>query len=283
MGLCNPGEIYLAQIQQNMKNSTIFPPAWLYRITLVIACCMALGSLAGLLFQSAIYPTEELRRSFTSNDVVNLALGLPLLLGSLWLARRGELIGLLFWPGAIFFVMYNSIAYSMALAFTWMFAFHLGLVILSLITIAGLYANLDAASLSQRLQGAVPRRLAGGILAGLGGLFLLLSIGKVIGLFNGQALSRAEQGVLLADFISTPIWIIAGVALWRKQAFGYLSGAGVLFQASMLFVGLLVFFLLTPVLTTLPFPTEDFVVIFAMGLVCFVPFGLFVRGILSVR
>jgi hypothetical protein len=54
-----------------------------------------------------------------------------------------------------------------------------------------------------------------------------------------------------------------------------------LFQASMLFIGLLLYFILQPLLYPVSFPLSDFVVILAMGLVCFFPFGLFVRGILS--
>jgi hypothetical protein len=71
-----------------------------YTFSLAVALLMTGVSLAALLVQSAIYPTEELRRSFVSNDVVNLFIGLPILLGSMWLTRRGKLIGLLFWPGA---------------------------------------------------------------------------------------------------------------------------------------------------------------------------------------
>jgi hypothetical protein len=49
----------------------------------------------------------------------------------------------------------------------------------------------------------------------------------------------------------------------------------------MLFIGLLIFFILQPLLNATPFPVKDFVVIFVMGLLCFIPFGLFVRGVIS--
>ncbi len=73
------------------------------------------------------------------------------------------------------------------------------------------------------------------------------------------------------------------MALWRRRTLGYVAGTGLLFQASMLFVALLVFFILQPFIAGVPFPAEDFVVILAMGLVYFIPFGLFVRGIVKVR
>ena len=68
---------------------------------------MAFASLAGLLFQSSIYPTYELRSAFLANEVINLLIGLPILLGSMGLTRRGSLAGLLLWPGALLYILYN--------------------------------------------------------------------------------------------------------------------------------------------------------------------------------
>ncbi len=84
----------------------------------------------------------------------------------------------------------------------------------------------------------------------------------------------------MADLLVTPVWVIGGILLWRRQAFGYVLGTGLLFQASMLFVGLLGFFVLQPQLAGTPFRAADFAVILVMGLVCFVPFGLFVRAVM---
>ena len=64
---------------------------------------MAAASLAGVFFRLALIPGRgAARRAFLANDLVNLLIGLPILLGSLELAKRGKLIGLLFWPGALF-------------------------------------------------------------------------------------------------------------------------------------------------------------------------------------
>jgi hypothetical protein len=166
-----------------------------YILSLIIVLLMGSFSLSGLLFQSLVYPNEALRQSFVSNDVVNLCIVLPILLGSLALTRRGRLIGLLFWPAALFCVTYNYIAY----------------------------------------------------------------------------------------LLITPAWVIGGVLLWRHKALGYVTGAGLLFQASMLFVGLLIYFIFQPLLAKVPFPAQDFAVIFGMGLVCFIPFGLFLHGLLDSR
>jgi len=265
-----------------MKNSRVLATqnlARFYTVSFAVALLMALASLAGLLFPAAIYSTEELRHSFISNDVVNLCIGLPILLGALWLARRGSLLGLLFWPGALFYATYNYIAYAIAMPFTWPFIIDLALVLLSVYAIYGLLSNMDGAAVQAQLKGRVFERLTGGVLIGFGALFFLMAAGKVIGHVAGQAaLPWPQVSVQIADLLVTPTWIVGGSLLWRKRALGYVAGAGLLFQASMLFIGLLIFFILQPLVAGEPFPVNDFVVIAVMSLICFIPFGLFLRG-----
>ncbi len=251
-----------------------------FALSWLIALLLTVLSLAGLLFPSAIYPSADLRRAFLANDVVNLLIGLPVLVVSMLSARRGGWIGQLFWPGALLYVIYNAIAYAVALFPSWIFLLHVALLILSLMALVGVSTSLDFPDIQRRLIGSVPERLAAGVLVGLGTLFFLRSIGQVAG---GATPLSAEFAVAVADLLVTPVWILGGVWLWRRRAAGYALGAGLLFQASLLFVGLLVFFLLQPLLLGEPFPTGDFVVIFGMGLICFIPFGLFVRGMLRSR
>ena len=257
-------------------------PAQVYTLSQVVALLVAVFSLAGLLFQAALYPAEAVRRAFFANDLVNLLIGLPLLLGSIWFARRNSLVGLLFWPGALFYVTYNYVAYAAALISVPQTVVYLTLAVLSVFTIFRLFSSVDAAAVSANLTRQVPERLAGGVLVGLGALFFVQAIAQMGVILSGQpAPEGATVPTLVADLVTTPAWIAGGIMLWRKQTLGYLSGVGLLFQASMLFVGLLTFFILQPLLYQAPFPLSDFVVILLMGLVCFIPFGLFLRGVLS--
>lgn len=256
------------------------PAPRLFTLSWLIATVLTLVSLAGLLFPSALYPSLELRRAFLANDVVNLLIGLPVLAASMLSARRGGQFGQLFWIGALFYVFYNAVAYAVALFPAWIFLLHAALVALSLAALFGVLTSLDLPALRSQLTGRVSERWAAGVLVVLGTLFLLRSIGQVAG---GAAPSSPEFAVAVADLLVTPVWILGGFLLWQRRAMGYALGAGLLFQASLLFVGLLVFFLLQPLLLAEPFPAADFAVIFGMSLVCFVPFGLFIRGMLRSR
>jgi hypothetical protein len=251
----------------------------IYAASLLIATLMTAASFAGLRHASTIYPTEELVQAFLPNDVVNFFIGLPILLGSMWLAWRGRLVGLLCWMGALFFILYNYTAYVFAMPMSWAFLVHLSLVMLSVYTLIGLVANVDRKAVQEGLTGSVPEKFAGGVLAGLGLLFFLRAIGVLVSSFNrGGSLAETELAVNIADFLITPAWIIGGILLWRHKQFGYVTGLGLLFQGSMLFIALIVFLLLQPLLTTAPFALTDVMVIFVMGIIFFIPFVLFLRG-----
>ena len=255
-----------------------------YAISLVIAILMAMASVAGLMYQNIVYPNDDLVRSFVPNDVVNLIIGLPILLGSMWLVRRGTLSGLLLWPGALLYVFYTYLVYVFNMPFNWAFLSHLTLVTLSGYTMIGLIASIDGKAVQQRLAGAVPEKAGGIVLASLGSLFFLRVIGILVSaLISRTPFTAAELALNITDFMITPTWVIGGVLLWRRKALGYVTGLGLLFQASMLFIGLIFILIILPLMTTAQFALVDVLVVFVMGLVCFIPLALFVRGTASKR
>ena len=87
------------------------------------------------------------------------------------------------------------------------------------------------------------RYAAWGILAGLGLLFFLRVIGVMVNALTSQTpIAETELALHASDFLITPAWVIGGVLLWRRKEFGYVTGLGLLFQASMLFIALIIFF-----------------------------------------
>jgi hypothetical protein len=252
--------------------------------SVIMAILMAGAAGAGLLLQRTIYPSDDLHQAFVPTDVSILFIGLPMLLVSMWLARRGKLIGLLLWPGALFFTFYNYLIYVLAMPLSVAFLLHLALVAFSTYTLIALLASIDAQAVQEALAGAVPERLAGGILAGLGLVFFLRALGVMIGALAGQApITAAELALNSSDTLISPASVVGGVLLWRRKAFGYVTGVGLLFQASMLFIGLIILLLLQPLIVDAPFALVDVLVVFAMGLICFVPFALYVRGAVAGR
>ena len=253
-----------------------------YLFSLLIAALTVVASIAGLLYPDTFYPSADLQHSYLANDIFTLVLGLPILLISMWLAWRGKLIGLLFWPGALLYGLYNYIAYLFGMPFQGLFFLYLVIVVLSTYTLIGLVASIDGQTVKKRLAGHVPERLGGGVLVLLGTAYTLLASVMIINNLTGRAaLPQSELAVFVADFFVAPAWIIGGVLLWRRKPLGYVGGTGLLFNASMLFIGVIGIVILQAIQSGAPFPLVDVVILLAMGLICFIPFGLLIRGVLK--
>jgi len=253
--------------------------AWAASVAIAILITGAV--FVGLLHPAIIYPTDELLRSRLPTDLVNF-LGMPALLGAMWLERRGNLVGLLLWPGALLYLLYHDCVYVLGMPFSAVFLVHGALFVLSLSALISLLRNIDGPALQQLLTGAVGERAGGGALALLGVAFFVSSA-DVMGhsLVRGIPVAAPELGLRFTDLLMSPAWIIGGVLLWRRRALGYVTGIGLLFQGLMLFVGLILLLVLRRAVNGVPFVFNDAFVIFLMSLICLVPLSLFLRGVIS--
>jgi hypothetical protein len=253
-----------------------------YVISTAIAVLMALASMAGLLFPERLYPTEDLRNSFLANEVVNLLIGLPILVLSIWRARRGHLDGLLLWPGALLYILYNYVAYTIGIPYSLLTVVYVALVLLSGYAILDLSRKIDQHSLQKQLGGFRIIKISGWVLIVLGSLFLLRALGTlVMSQMNHFTLPVAEIGVLVADMLLSTIWIAGGVLLILRKPLGIAGGLALLFSASSLFIALIIFLLLGPVLAGSVLLQTDLIVVLAMGMTCFIPFYFYLRATLS--
>lgn len=251
-----------------------------YALSLIVVAVTAVASIIGLLYQTNIYPTEELRQSYAINDALNLIIGLPILLGSMWLAWRGRMIGLLLWPGALLYGLYNYTAYVFGLPLSFSAIIYLIIVFLSAYALFELLTNIDKHSVQAQLADAVPAKTAGWILTVFGILFIVRAAAMLIDAsINQTMIPAAELGTLIADIILSLFWIAGGVLLLRRIALGYVSGLGLLFAISMLFVGLILLLLFQPIIADVPLVLMDIIVVAVMGLIVFIPFGFFVRTV----
>jgi hypothetical protein len=256
--------------------------ASIYFLSIVVALIMTAASVGSLLFPSNIYPTEELRQGYLANDVVNFVVGLPILIVTMWLTKRGKLIGLLCWPGALLYTFYNYIAYIFGMPFSWVILLYILLNMLSAYAIFILMKGIEWNKVKDKLAGKIPEKFTGGFLVFYGVAFFLLALSVITGTNADQGtVSKPDIGVSIADMVLSALLFIGGILLFRRKPLGYVSGMGLLFAASTLFIGVILIVLLQPVLTNAPFVLEDVIVLSGMALICFIPTGLFMRGVLS--
>ena len=254
-----------------------------YFLSLIVAFFITAVSLGGLLFPSIFYPSEELRQGYLANDVVNFLIGIPILLGSMWLTKRGKLLGLLCWPGALLYTVYNYIAYIIGMPFGWATLLYTLLVLLSAYAVFTLVRSMEWENLKTQLEGKVAEKFSGGVLVFYGIAFFFLALSVITGASPDQeTASMPDVGVSIADTVLSALLFVGGILLFRRKPLGYANGMGLLFVASTLFIGVILIVLLQPLLTEAPFVMEDLIVLSGMTLICFIPTGLFMRGVLSV-
>lgn len=252
--------------------------------SLVIALLIAGASSIGLLFPHAIYPRAAAQLAFVPSDWFMLVVGLPLLLGALALARRGSLVGLLCWTGMLFVVLYIYLPYVIAAPLSILFLAHLALVALSAATLIGLVATIDGEQVRRQFVRG-PARAGGGILAGLG-LFILIRQVAVIGaaLAGPAAVDPIERASWITDFlVAVPALLIVGVQLWRRTAFGYATGPGLLLGYGILALSVIPFFVAEARATGVTLDWVGVTVILAMAAICLAPFGSFARNMAAPR
>lgn len=253
-----------------------------YILSLIITVIITAASLGGLLFPSAIYPSDELRQAFLANDVVNFLIGIPILLGCMWLTKRSKQLGLLCWPGALLYTFYNYIAYVVGMPFSWIMPGFILLGMLSAYSIFVLIKSIEWDSVKNKLAGKVSEKFSGGVLAFFGVAFFFLAVSVITGASANQGtILMTDVGVAIADLVLSTLLFIGGILLFQRKPLGYASGMGLLFAASTLFIGVILIVLLQPVLTNTPFALDDVITLAGMALVCFIPTGLFMRGVLS--
>jgi hypothetical protein len=253
----------------------------IYALSLVVAFLIPAVSIIGLVYGAAgLYGDEqEIIEWFRGWDTANLIVGLPILVGSMWLARRGSLIGLLLWPGALFYVLYTYALYLIGAPFNALFLPYVLLVTLGAYTTICLVSSIDGDVVRQLLSGSVPARTIGGVLAGIGVLATAALSIPVISTLSGSTLvDPLLHAQWIVDYtIGNPVLLIGGVLLWRRARLGYATAGAVLFLSGANGVAFAVSGVLGPLLSTSTIDTAVIAVHLVIALICFAFLAVFLR------
>jgi hypothetical protein len=221
------------------------------------------SSLVNVLFSKELYVSAETWATFYPNDLINLVFGsAALLLGSVKKLRAGRF----FLPcrsAMLLFILYNAIAT--------VYANTNGMdVVLLLLTIAALLTLVEAGTYQELLEqgtASVRSPYHAFILIFLSGVFLLRAAMQLV----SKTTTPAEQGVALADILLCSLWLANGIGFLRNPQRCFLATLICYIHGSLLFLSLLVFLILEPLLLDTTFRIVDFAVIAGMSLAFFIP------------
>lgn len=260
-----------------------------YRLSLAVAALMVAASAAGItLGLRGLYGTDPalalgvreaeaglLVPGLMGQDLFGLVVGVPLLLGSMWLARRGSPVGLLLWPGMLFYALYSYVLYLVGAPFGVLFLAYVPLVTLSAYATIAVVSAMDGEAVRRRLARAVPARIVGGILV----VFALLTA-----LAEGAPVDPAARHVWISDLaLGAPATLVGGALLLLRRPLGYAAGAGLLLSYGLTPIGLAASIALRSLLTGSPLDVGTTVALLVFGAVSFAPLAFFFRGVEGAR
>ena len=206
-----------------------------YALSGVLVVLLFVSSVAGLVYGGRglyeAYPSSL--AGLVGQDMVTLAVVLPLLVASVWSTRRGSTRGLLLWAGTLFWIFYFYFFYVFG-AFNALFLVYVATVSASLFGLLSLLFAIDPEALRDRFGGKTPTRLAGGFCLGVSLLFALMWGGMV--LWNVAAGTRPDEvlrSVVIIDLtVMLPLLFSGGILLWHRAPWGYVLGGLLLTKLS---------------------------------------------------
>jgi hypothetical protein len=178
---------------------------------------------AGLYYWDTVSSAAQMQ----ANDLVTLALGLPLLAASFWLTRRGSLRGRLLLAGTLGFFLYTYMSMCFGTAYNPLFLVYVAIWGLSLYAFILTLMSFDLVTLPQHFSDRLPRRWIAGLLFFVGAFLLLAWLGRILPTISTAAIPPLDNVTTMfiqaMDLVLVvPLCVLAGVLLLRRSAWGYL-------------------------------------------------------------
>jgi hypothetical protein len=171
-------------------------------------------------------------------DIVTMIVGIPLLIVSLYLSRKGLLKGRLLLTGTLGYFLYTYISYSFLSMYNSLFLIDVMLMSVSFYAFTLSMMSFDIQNLSSHFNENLPVKFIGGFLIFTATAIGMMWLGIIIPpLTNGTLPSSLEHYTTLViqamdlGFV-VPTAIISGILLIKRKAFGYLLASVVIIKAS---------------------------------------------------
>ena len=184
------------------------------------------------------WDTVSMTAQMQANDLLTLALGLPLLALSAWLALRGSLRGRILLAGTLGFILYTYITMAFGAQYNALFLVYVALFSLSLFALVLVMMSFDLATLPAHFSAKLPRGWIAGLLFFAAAFLAFAWLGRILPTIAGLPLSNWQGGgvtgipglenttslfIQAMDLgIIVPVCLLAGILLLRRQPWGYL-------------------------------------------------------------
>ncbi len=208
--------------------------AWLW-LTIPIAALLAMASAGGLLISGLYRGAPYFAAQAVGQDLISLAVVLPLLIISSILTRRGSGRAKLVWLGGLTYLVYTYVIAAFEVRFNPLFLVYVALLGCSVYALIGGVVMTNMAEIKASFTEKTPAKAISIYLGVLAVLFYFLWLAEIVpALLRGEIPKSIRDNWTPTNAVHVldmawilPALLITSVSLWRKQTLGY-TLAGVL-------------------------------------------------------
>ena len=200
------------------------------RFSGALAVVAGVAAVIGAFVPSVFHDAPVTVGNAQGTAVVLLLIGLPVLVSSMVLARRGSRRAVIVWLGTLFYILYNSVMFTFAAVFNSLFLVNVAMLSLSVWSVVTLLRTVDLDALPGWFDRRVPARSIGAFLIFTAAAFAALWLADLLPAIVANTTPASLRGtrlntnpVEILDLAFTlPLCALAGIWLWRRRALGYL-------------------------------------------------------------
>jgi hypothetical protein len=178
-------------------------------------------------------------------DLITLIIGIPVLMGSLYLIQKNSLKGSLIWMGTLFYFLYSYASMSFLASYNQLFLVYVALFSLSLYTFIYGLLSLNVKTIKESISPGKTSKIAGAFLIFSGAMVALMWVKMIVdSLLTGIAPAALESYTTLViqalDIgVVFPAMLIAGILIIKGKEWGYALVSILLIKASLMGTALL--------------------------------------------
>ena len=175
------------------------------------------------------YDTPLIAIGYRVSDAFTLIVGIPLLLISFWIYRRGSMRGKILLSGVLLFFLYNFGSLAIGAAYNNLFLLYILLIMAAFLGSMGLFLSFDMPAFPNLFSERVPCRgisiffIISGVVLFCIWLFLSILPALLAGGVPAELASYTTVITFAVDMgIIAPVLVSAGILLRRREPLGYL-------------------------------------------------------------
>ena len=229
-----------------MNESVRHANVWLW-LTFPIAILLTIAAGGGVFISGLYCDTPYFVAQAVGQDLISLAIVLPTLTVTAFLASRGSPRARLVWLGGLVYLVYTYVVAAFNVSFNSLFLVYVALLGCSLYALIGGLVTADMAGIKACFTEKTPVKAVSIYLAVLAVLFYFMWLSEIVpALMAGEIpQSIRDNGTPTnAVHVLDMAWVlpsfgITAVSLWRKQALGYTLAGAILSYGVLLILAIL--------------------------------------------